>query len=228
MSSVAYGVRARIRKATNYLNIAAFFTVLMLGVRADAEPLNILAFGDSLTAGYGLAQGEGFVPVLQAALTELGADAQVTNGAVSGDTTAGGRARLDWILTEDIDAVILNLGANDMLRGTDPGETRKNLEAILATLAARDLPVQMLYVTASANFGTQYQTEFDQIFTELPSEKGLPPALDYFAGLRLLGDQQSVVVDLIQQDGLHPTAEGIKLIVDHLAPQIIKSLPFAR
>ena len=145
------------RSATSRWALAAL--VALTG--AAAAEVRILAFGDSLTAGFGLPAEQGFVPQLQAWLRAHGApDATVINAGVSGDTTAGGLARLDWALGDDVDAVIVELGANDMLRGLDVGEMRRNLDAILTQIDARGLPVLLAGIPAPPNYGKEYRPVF--------------------------------------------------------------------
>ncbi|MCK0126910.1 GDSL-type esterase/lipase family protein, partial [Gelidibacter sp. F2691] len=145
MVSSAYGVLLRGLKGI-------VLSVFVTGT-AQAETTTILALGDSLTAGYGLPLGDGFVPQMEAALIDQGLDVQVINAGVSGDTSAGGAARLGWILTDDIDVALVTLGGNDILRGIPPEETRRNLSAILTELDARGIRTLLIGVLASSNFG---------------------------------------------------------------------------
>ena len=136
--------------------------LLILPLQAMAEEVRILALGDSLTAGYGLPEESGFVPQLQGWLNDHGEDVVIVNAGVSGDTTAGGLSRVEWSLTPEIDAMIVALGGNDVLRGVDPASTRKNLEGILAVADARDLPVLVIGLQASRNFGADFKAAFDR------------------------------------------------------------------
>ena len=148
-----YGACQRISKAT---------AVLLLSTTAVfAEPITIAAMGDSLTQGYGLQAEQGFVPQLQAWLDENGADAKIVNAGVSGDTTAGGLARAAWTLTPDVDAMIVALGGNDMLRGIDPAASKANLAGILDAAAAQDVDVLLIGMQAPGNFGPAYKEAFD-------------------------------------------------------------------
>lgn len=180
---------------------------------AAAEPVRILALGDSLTAGYGLAREDGFVAVLQAALRARGHDVRVIDAGVSGDTSAGGRARLDWALAEGADAAIVELGANDGLRGIDPRATEANLAAILDALAARRLPVLLSGMYAPPNLGSDYQREFRGVFDRLGTRPGV--IYDPFFLEGVAADPA-----LNQQDGIHPNPEGVRRIVARLLPLV--------
>ena len=184
-----------------------------------AEKL-VLAFGDSLTAGYNLPPGQGFAPQLQAALRREGIAATVANAGVSGDTTAGGRARLGWTLSglpRQPDLAIVELGANDMLRSVDPAETEKNLDAILAELKARHIPVLLAGMLAARNLDPAYRARFEAIFPRLARKYGAklyPFFMDGVAQDR----------SLRQADGLHPTAAGVRVIVTRIGPAVRASL----
>jgi acyl-CoA thioesterase I len=189
-----------------------------------AEPVTIVALGDSLTAGYGLSdQSQGLVPVLEGWLKAKGHDVVVQNAGVSGDTTAGGLARVGWALGPEADALIVTLGGNDLLRGIDPGEARRNLDGILKEAAARDLPVLLVGMKAPGNFGPEYKAAFDGMYGELSATYGTVLADDFFAGLRAAGADPTDPASLaayMQADGLHPNPEGVKLIVEGLAPKV--------
>lgn len=198
--------------------------LLLLGGAAWAEPVTVVALGDSLTAGYGLAdQSQGLVPVLEAWLKAKGHDVVVQNAGVSGDTTAGGLARIGWALGPDVDALIVTLGGNDLLRGIDPGEARANLDGILKEAQARGLPVLLVGMKATANFGPEYKTAFDGMYGALAAQYGALAAEDFFGGLRAAGadpaDPASMAA-FMQADGIHPNPEGVKLIVDGLGPKV--------
>jgi acyl-CoA thioesterase I len=188
-----------------------------------AEPLTIVALGDSLTAGYGLDQNVGFVPQLQGWLVAQGRDVKVVNAGVSGDTTAGGLARLDWSLSEDADALIVNLGGNDLLRGLDPAGSRANLDAILAKAAGRGLPVLLVGLRAPGNYGAAYKDAFDAIFPELAAKYGALVTENYFLPLI---DQNTRLLDpaLMQADGIHPNAKGVAVLVAVLGPKVLDLL----
>ena len=192
--------------------------IVLLGVMvqvasAEAAPVKILALGDSLTAGFGLPPGQGFVPQLQKALKDSGIDAEVQDGGVSGDTTAGGLARLDWALAENPKVVIVELGANDALRGLDPAQARSNLSAILAKLTAQNRGVLLAGMLAPPNLGSDYGAAFNAIYPDLARQYGIvlyPFFLDGVAADPALN----------QPDGLHPTAEGVAIIVKRLLPSL--------
>ncbi len=192
---------------------AAIGLAILDGGAVAAEPVRLLAFGDSLTAGYGLPEADGFVARLEAALAARGHAVEVINGGVSGDTTAGGRDRLEWALGDDPDAVILALGANDGLRGLDPAVTRDNLASMLATLAARDLPVLLVGMLAPPNLGPDYGARFDAVYPALAEEWGVPLYPFFLEG---------VATDpaLNQADGIHPNAAGVEVIVEAMLPAV--------
>ena len=184
---------------------------------ARAEPFKIVGFGDSLMAGYGLGPGEGFTDKLQAALRAKGHDVTVANAGVSGDTTSGGLARLDWSVPDGTQLVILELGANDMLRGVSPDITRKNLDEMLGKLKKRKIAVLLAGMRAAPNLGADYQNAFDAIFPNLAKTYDVPLYpffLDGVAGqpgLRL-------------EDGLHPNAKGVDQMVERILPTVEKAI----
>lgn len=184
-------------------------------VQAAAAPLRILAFGDSLTAGYGLPQEDGFVPQLQQALDKMGRDTLVINGGVSGDTTAGGVTRLDWMLADKPDLVILELGANDALRGLDPAEARRNLETIILRLKESGARILLAGMLAPRNLGQEYATAFDSIYPDLAEVHGVDLYPFFLEGV-------ATRPELNQGDGLHPTKEGVAVIVDGILPHVTR------
>jgi acyl-CoA thioesterase-1 len=186
------------------------------------EPVTLLALGDSLTQGYGLAQQDGFVPALEAWLEAQGADVDVVNGGVSGDTTAGGAARIAWSLTPEIDAVVVALGGNDLLRGIDPADTAANLDAILAEIEARGLPALLVGMEATGNYGESYKAAFDAIYPALSEKYDVPLFAQFLQGLVDAGDRQQVLRDYLQPDATHPNAEGVKLIVERMGPAVLE------
>lgn len=201
---------------------AALVFALALPRVAAAEPVQVVALGDSLTAGYGLAEGEGFVPQLQDWLKANGSDAVVANAGVSGDTTAGGLARLDWALTPEADAVIVTLGGNDMLRGLPPSEARANLDGILAKAQARGLPVLLVGMQAPGNWGPEYKTEFDAIYPELAAAYPVLLADSFFGPLLQGATDPAAIAEWMQADGIHPNAEGVRIIVAGLGPKVLE------
>lgn len=194
---------------------------------ATAEPVTIAALGDSLTHGYGLAQGDGFVPRLESWLTENGQDVRVINAGVSGDTTAGGLSRVAWTLTPDVDAMIVALGGNDLLRGISPATSRANLQGIL--MAAKDADVEVLLVgmQAPGNFGPEYKQDFDSIYPELSEAFGTLYFESFFAGLGGPGTDPASIQNLMQADGIHPNSEGVIQIVEAFGPKVIELVEVA-
>lgn len=184
--------------------------------------MQVVALGDSLTAGYGLAEGEGFVPQLQAWLAANGSDAVVVNAGVSGDTTAGGLSRLDWALGPDADALIVTLGGNDMLRGIDPKATRANLDAILTRAQEKGLPVLLVGMQAPGNYGPAYKAEFDAAFPELAAAHKVLFADSFFGPLMQGNPDPAALAPYLQADGIHPNAEGVKIIVAGLGPKVLE------
>lgn len=191
----------------------AFAIVLALGTAAEAAPARILALGDSITAGYGLAPEEALPVKLEARLKADGFDASVINGGVSGDTTAGGLARLDWALADHPRFALVALGANDALRGLDPGQAYDNLDKILARLKDAGVKALLVGMRAPTNWGRDYQRDFDAIYPKLAAKWHVP--LYPF----LLED---VALDptLNQDDGLHPNAAGVAVMVKGMAPAV--------
>ena len=186
-----------------------------------AEPVEVVALGDSLTAGYGLPQGQGLVPKLQAWLDEQGVDAKVVNAGVSGDTTRGGLSRVEWSLSDQSDAMIVALGGNDLLRGIDPTSSRENLAAILDIAAARELPVLLVGLEAPSNYGAGFKEAFDSMYAELSQEYDTLFMPDFFEGLRVNGGTNlQDVREFMQADGIHPNAEGVERIVSVLGPRV--------
>jgi acyl-CoA thioesterase-1 len=195
-------------------------TIVLLAImapagQAAAKPVKILALGSSLTQGYGLPPGTEFTVQLQAALKKSGVDAVVTNAGVSADTSAGGLARLDWSLADHPDAVILELGSNDMLRGTPPAETEKNLRAILDKLKAAHVKVLFTGMHAQRNLGAQYVKEFDAIYPRLAKQYGVLFYPFFLDGVALNPK-------LNQADGMHPNPAGVKVIVARMLPFVKK------
>jgi acyl-CoA thioesterase-1 len=187
---------------------------VLRGRVAQAATVKLLVLGDSLAAGFGLPGSQGFVPRLEAALRERGHDVRVLNAGVSGDTSAGGLARLDWALAEAPDAVLLELGANDGLRGLPPARMRANLAAILDRLAARGLPVLLAGMLAPPNHGADYAREFAGAFESLARER--PDVVFY----RFFLDGVAAEAVLNQQDGIHPNAKGVEEVVRRILPAV--------
>jgi acyl-CoA thioesterase-1 len=184
---------------------------------AAADERTILALGDSLTAGYGLPGEDGFTTRLEAALAKAGVPAKVVNGGVSGDTSAGGLARADWLLAEKPDLVIVELGANDALRGLEPADTRRNLDALIERIQASGADVVLAGMQAPPNLGREYAADFNRIFPELAKRHKVvlyPFFLDGVAADPTLN----------QADGIHPNAKGVAVIVERMLPTLLRAL----
>jgi acyl-CoA thioesterase-1 len=200
--------------------VAASLPLLTAGA-AGAAPIRLLVFGDSLVAGYGLPHEQGFQARLAEALKADGFDVILLDGGVSGDTTAGGRARLDWALGDKPDAVLLELGANDALRGTDPAVTEANLSAMLDTLAAANLPVLLTGMEAPPNLGKSYGDQFRAVFAKLGKRPGV--LFDPFFLQGVAGD-----ATLNQADHIHPNAQGVEREVARIRPLVERLLMSGR
>lgn len=197
----------------------------ILGSAAQAEEVVIAALGDSLTQGYGLPAEEGFVPQLQAWLDAEGVEAKIVNAGVSGDTTAGGRARVDWTLTPEVDAMIVTLGGNDMLRGLDPAQARGNIDDILAAAKRAEVEVLLVGMSAPGNYGAGYKADFEALYPDLAEAHGTQFYPDFFTGLLAeekgaASARSETVQRYFQGDGIHPNAEGVALIVDDIGPAV--------
>jgi acyl-CoA thioesterase I len=196
------------------LTLAMLFLAVL---PAAAAPLSIVALGDSLTAGYGLAAGEDFATRLEAALVASGIDASVANAGVSGDTASAGAARVDWAVPDGAALVIVELGANDALRGIDPAVTRKALSDLLARLGARNLKALLVGMRAPPNMGEDYVRSFDAIYPDLAREHAVPLYPFFLDGV-------AGAANLNQPDGMHPTAAGVEEIVRRILPVVIPAL----
>jgi acyl-CoA thioesterase-1 len=212
--------------------LRALFHFLYLGVvalmfqsfSADAAPAStqrlVLAFGDSLTAGYRLKPNESFPAQLEAALKAEGRNVRVHNAGVSGDTTAGGKARLAWVLNglkQKPDLAILELGANDMLRGFDPKVTRANLDAMMAEFRKRGIPVVIAGMFSSPNLGMRYFDEFNAIYPELARKYDATLYPFFLKGVAFNRP-------LLLEDGIHPNKQGVALITKNILPTVRKAL----
>lgn len=189
---------------------------LLATVPASARERLVVAFGDSLTAGYGLRPGEGFAPRLQAALRAQGVEARVHNAGVSGDTSAAGRMRLNWTLgalRTKPDLVIVELGGNDMLRGIRPEQTRANLDAIVTELKRRGIRVVLAGMLASPNMGPQYGRAFNTLYPALARKHAIPFYPFFMRGVA--GNRS-----LLLKDGIHPNARGVDVIVRGILPTV--------
>lgn len=203
-------------KIVNVLRLAlALLCLTALPARAAA--VKILALGDSLTAGYGVTADKSLPAQLQNRLRADGVDAIVINAGVSGDTTAGGLARVDWALAEQPSHALVALGANDALRGLDPEQAFKNLDAILSKLEAKGVKAMLLGMVAPPNLGGDYGQRFSAVYRRLAEKHNVPL-------YPFLLDGVASISRLNQPDGIHPTAEGVAVIVDKIAPQIRRFL----
>ncbi len=189
------------------------FGFLLMFTPATAKPITILALGDSLTAGYGLEPGHAMPDVLQQALAKQGVAVTIINAGVSGDTAAQGAARLDWALTDDVKAIILELGANDALRGLPPEQVDQALRQVMDKAKAKNLPVLILGMKAPPNLGADYQTKFDAIYPKLTADYGAALYPFYLEGV-------AAQPDLNQPDGIHPNDKGVAIIVPKLVPMV--------
>jgi acyl-CoA thioesterase-1 len=197
------------------VTLAAFTIAPAATVRA--EPLQVVGFGDSLMAGFGLGPGEGFTDRLQAALQASGHDVAVANAGVSGDTTSGGLARLDWSVPDGTKLVVLELGANDMLRGVDPALVEQNLDAMLSRLKARRIPVVLVGMVAAPNLGHAYGEQFGAIYPKLAEKYGATLYPFFLDGVA--GDKSMQL-----EDGMHPNAAGVERMVERFLPTMEKAI----
>lgn len=201
-------------------SLLAFLALVLLPAAAQAADKLVVAFGDSLTAGYRLPPGQGFAPQLEASLRKAGVPARVHNAGVSGDTTAQGRARLNWVLASlkaKPDLVIVELGANDMLRGLDPARAEANLDVILAELSKRRIKVLLAGMVAAPNLGPDYAKRFNPMYRRLADKyrTGLYP----FFLQGIVGDRSLHIGDAI-----HPNEQGVKVIVRGILPHVRRQL----
>jgi acyl-CoA thioesterase-1 len=213
--NAAYGaVRSIVQAAT------LLFALLVAAPASAAGDKLVLAFGDSLTAGYGLAPAQAFPVRLEAALRRAGVAARVRNAGVSGDTSAAGRARLAWVLhalKAKPDLVIVELGANDMLRGLSPAQTRANLDAILAELRRRQIRVLLAGMRAAPNMGKSYAAQFEPLYPQLARTYGATLYPFFLAGV-------AAQRPLLQADGMHPNPRGVEIVVRGITPQVARLL----
>ena len=200
----------------------AAFVSLSLAVPVAAQEVTIAALGDSLTQGYGLMQEQGFTVQLQDWLVARGHDVSVLNAGVSGDTTAGGLARVGWTLTPEVDAMIVALGGNDLLRAIPPEASRANLEGILQAAQTAGVPVLLVGLTAPGNYGPDYKAAFDAMYPELAEAYGALHVDSFLGALSDAAgaDPQGALTAYMQPDGIHPNAAGVARIVDALGPEV--------
>tara|TARA_B100001093_G_C26390760_1_gene826978 strand:- start:10 stop:678 length:669 start_codon:yes stop_codon:yes gene_type:complete len=182
----------------------------------------ILALGDSLTQGYGLREKDGFVAQLSTWMEKNGNGVRIINAGVSGDTSAGGLARVEWSLEEDVDAMIISLGGNDFLRGIDPAETHKNLDEIIRIGLKRDLKILLIGYKASGNYGPNYKQQFDGIYPKLAQNYGLFLVENFFGALLLKVDEGEKMQSFLQPDMIHPNVKGVLEIIKVIGPDVQK------
>ncbi len=211
------------RLSTFLFALTASCTLILAPIRvlhAD-DTVRILAFGDSLTAGYGLSEADGFTAQLARGLTKMGRKVQVINGGVSGDTTTGGLARLDWSLSEEPQVMLLELGGNDMLRGLPPETVRSNLEQMILKAQQDKVTVMLIGMRAAPNLGADYQRQFDGLYPALAKAHDLifyPFMLEGVAGDPAL----------MQSDGIHANPKGVAIIVERMLPSVLQALDRAQ
>ena len=202
--------------------LASILFGLFLATAVRAQTITIAVLGDSLVQGYGLTEERGFVPQMQGWLNDHELDVELINAGVSGDTTAGGLARVDWTLAADIDALVVSLGGNDVLRGIDPAISKSNLEGILAVATDRKLPVLLVGIIAPQNYGTTYRQEFEAIYPTLANRFQVMLYPNFLEVLMAIPDRQMVLRKFYQADALHPNGKGVAKIVDDMGPSFAR------
>lgn len=207
------------------LGLHLFITVLSMaalaGSRAYAEPYRIVGFGDSLMAGYELGAGESFPEQLEAQLKKFGYEVEVANAGVSGDTTSGGLARLDWSVAEGTEFVILELGANDALRGVPPDVTRANLDEMIRRLKERGVEILLAGMLSPPNMGADFAAEFNSIYPDLAERHDVRLFPFFLEGV-------AAEPELLLPDGMHPSASGVARIVNQILPTVVEILESLR
>ena len=212
MDKIKYGLFFVVNKTVILLFV--FFS----SAQADNQ-IRILMLGDSLTQGYGLKEKKGLVPKLQNWLSTNNVEVLLINGGVSGDTTLGGFERLDWLLTPNIDGVVVALGGNDLLRGFDPKFTKNNLQAIFKNLKSKGINSVIVGTISPLNYGPQFKKEYDAIYPSLAKEYNLFYIDSLFSPL-IDKKTQEISVNLLQADGIHPNEKGVEAIVNYIGPVI--------
>lgn len=197
--------------------------MVLWGAAAQADDVVIAALGDSLTQGFGLPVEEGFVPQLQGWLDAQGVQVRLINAGVSGDTTAGGLARVGWTLTPEVDGMIVALGGNDLLRGLDPAQARGNIEGILQAADGAEVEVLLVGMEAPGNYGPAYKAQFDALYPELADAYGTGFMESFFTGLVAEGEDMNpaALQQWFQSDGIHPNAAGVARIVEGIGPEVL-------
>jgi acyl-CoA thioesterase I len=215
----AYGANTAAFNGRIIAACVAMITWFGLGLAAfaQAQPLTVAMLGDSITAGYGLPPQEALPVKLQAALKATGRNVVIVNHGVSGDTTAGGLARLDWMMADKPRLVLVALGGNDALRGIDPAETERNLDAIIARLKAEGAAIMLFGMAAPRNYGPEYTKAFDGLYPRLAEKHKVPLYPFLLEGV-------AMERDLNQPDGIHPNIRGVEALVKRIAPELIKAI----
>ena len=216
-SSLRYGL---------FVGLCNVLLIILLGAASPlrAEPKTIVAFGDSLTQGYGLPADAGFVPQMGAWLAAQGASVRMVNAGVSGDTTAGGLARLDWTLAEPADLVIVNLGSNDMLRGLDPNLAYANLKQIMDKLEAKNMVTLLIGHIGPMNYGAGYKADYDGAFEKLAASYDTVFYPFFFKTLMAADGVTPNLQLYFQDDGMHPNAAGVQAVVADMGPYVLRAL----
>ena len=216
-SSLRYGL---------FVGLCNVLLIILLGAASPlrADPKTIVAFGDSLTQGYGLPADAGFVPQMGAWLAAQGASVRVVNAGVSGDTTAGGLARLDWTLAEPAELVIVNLGSNDMLRGLDPNLAYANLKQIMDKLEAKNIATLLIGHLGPLNYGAGYKADYDGAFEKLAASYDTVFYPFFFKTLMAADGVTPNLQLYFQADGMHPNAAGVQAVVADMGPYVLRAL----
>ena len=216
-SSLRYGL---------FVGLCNVLLIILLGAASPlrAEPKTIVAFGDSLTQGYGLPADAGFVPQMGAWLAAQGASVRMVNAGVSGDTTAGGLARLDWTLAEPADLVIVNLGSNDMLRGLDPNLVYTNLKQIMDKLETKNMATLLIGHLGPLNYGAEYKADYDGAFEKLAASYDTVFYPFFFKTLMAADGVTPNLQLYFQDDGMHPNAAGVQAVVSDMGPYVLRAL----
>lgn len=228
MNIYQFAKRHPLYGASRIISKAALLLCLAFPALAEPGPRDagtaLVAFGDSLTQGYGLREDEGFVPELRRWLADAGrGDVTVINAGVSGDTTAGGLARIEWTLTPEVGAMIVALGGNDLLRGIDPAVTRANIDGILQAAGAAGVAVLLIGMEAPGNYGPEFKRDFDAIWPEMAARHDVTLVPSFFIALGENPDPAELR-EMFQADGLHPNTEGVQRIVAGLGPHVLDLL----
>ena len=213
MTALRQSREARMRFKVAALQFTVIAVSLIFAAAANARTINLVGFGDSLMAGYQLPPGDGFPEKLQAALKAKGLDVTIANAGVSGDTTTGGLARIDWSIPDGTDGVILELGANDALRGIPPEESEKNLDQMITRLKERGIAVLLVGMMAPPNMGADYAARFNPIYRKLSEKHGVKLYAFFLDGVAL-------DAGLKLDDGMHPNAKGVDVMVQKMEADV--------